>query len=50
MQRHNVSSERNITIFFNDGADFALTSLRQKGNPPLMAKRVETVLESRQLA
>jgi hypothetical protein len=45
-----MSSERNITIFCNDGSDLALTFPRQEGNPHLMAKRVQTALESRQLA
>jgi len=45
-----MSNERNITIFFTDGSDLALTFPKQEGNPHLLAKRIQAALDSRQLA
>jgi hypothetical protein len=44
-----MSNERNITIFFTDGSDLALTFPKQEGNPHLLAKRIQAALDSRQL-
>jgi hypothetical protein len=45
-----MSNERNISIFFTDGSDLALTFPKQDGNPHLLAKRIQAALDSRQLA
>jgi len=45
-----MSNERNITIFFNDGSDLELTFPEQEGNPLLLGKRIQAVLDSKQLA
>ncbi|MCG6888683.1 MAG: hypothetical protein LJE92_03785 [Gammaproteobacteria bacterium] len=45
-----MSNERSISIFFTDGSNLALTFPKQDANPHLLARRVQTALDSRQLA
>jgi hypothetical protein len=45
-----MADERNITLFFTDGSELALTFPKQAGNPHMLAKRVQAALESPKLA
>lgn len=45
-----MSNQRSLTICFTDGSDLKVTFPKQDGNPHLLAKRVQTALDARQLA
>ena len=45
-----MPDERVLNIFFTDGSDMTLTFPEQGGNPHLLAKRVQSALDAKQLA
>ena len=45
-----MSEDRKLTLFFTDGSELALSLPKQAGNPHLLAKRVQSALESPTLA
>ena len=45
-----MDNNRYLTIYFIDGSEMSLTFPKQRGNPLLLAKRVQEALDADQLA
>jgi hypothetical protein len=45
-----MSNQHSLTIYFTDGSDLMVNFPKQDVNPRLLAKRVQTALDARQLA
>ena len=45
-----MDNNRYLTIYFIDGSEMSITFPKQRGNPLLLAKRVQEALDADQLA